>query len=159
MQKVQKKDHFAKKCTKRVPVYNIESEEELEEISVVRIQAVKERAVFAEMLVKQRPIRFQIDCGASANILPLRYAEGEELAPCSQTLVMWNGTKVKPVGTCALLVVNPRNNEKFKVRFVVVKKKSDAFAWFKHDGEDEAVNYSQREFRKCCGECEWWPDR
>jgi len=65
---------------------------------------------------------------------------------------------VKPVGTCALLVVNPRNNEKFKVRFVVVEE-NDAFAWFKHDGEDEAVNYSQREFCKYCGECEWWPDR
>ena len=112
------KNHFAKKCTRKTSVYNIESEEELEEISVVRIQAMKERAVFAEMLIKQQPVRFQIDCGASANILPLKYAEGEELAPCSQTLVMWNGTRVKPVGTCAMLVVNP----KFKVRFLVVKE-------------------------------------
>ena len=151
------KNHFAKKCNKKnVPVYNIESEDELEEISVVRIQAVKQRAVFAEMLVnkQQRPIRFQIDCGASANILPLKYAEGEELAPCSQTLVMWNGTRVKPVGSCALLVVNPMNSEKFKVRFVVVKEKSDAFAWIKHDRKDEAVDYPQREFRKYCRECE-----
>ena len=82
------KNHFAKKYTRKTSVYNIESEEELEEISVVRIHAVRERAVFAEMLVRQQPIRFQIDCGASANILPLRYAESDELAPCSQTLVM-----------------------------------------------------------------------
>ena len=82
------KNHFAKKCTRKTPVYNIESEEELEEISFLRIQAVRERAVFAEMLVKQQPKRFQIDRGASANILPLRYAEGEELATCLQTLVM-----------------------------------------------------------------------
>ena len=120
MQKVQK-NHFAKKCLRRSTVYNIESEEELEEINVVRIQAVKERAVFAKMLVKQQPIRFQIDCGATTNILPLKYAEDEELAPCSQTLVMWNGTKAKPVGTCALRVVNPRNNEKFKVRFLLMR--------------------------------------
>ena len=33
------------------PVYNIESEEELEEINVERIQAVNERAVLAKMLV------------------------------------------------------------------------------------------------------------
>ena len=117
------KNHFAKKCTRKTSVYNIESEEEFEEISVVRIQAVRERAVFAEMLVKQQPIRFQIHCGASANILPLRSdAESEELAPCSQTLVMWNCTKVKPVGTCAMLVVNRRNNDKFKVRFLIVKE-------------------------------------
>ena len=119
------KNHFAKKCYRRTEVYNIESEEELEEINGVRIQAVKERAVFSKMLVKQQPIRFQIDCGASANILPLKYAKDEELAPCSQTLVMWNGTKVKPVGTCALKVMNPRNNEKFKVRFLVVMEAVD----------------------------------
>jgi len=35
---------------------------------------------------------------------------------------MWNGTEVRPVGTCALKVVNPRNNEKVKVRFLVVNE-------------------------------------
>ena len=82
----------------------------------MRIQAVNERAVFCE------EIQFQIDCGASANILPLKYAEGKELTSCSQTLVTWNGTKVKPVGTCALKVVHPMNNEKFKVRFFIVNE-------------------------------------
>ena len=110
------KNHFAKKCN------NIESEEELEEISVVRVQALRGRAVYARMLVRQQPVQFQVDCGASANILPLRYAEGEELDSCSQTLVMWNGTKVTPVGSCALPVVNPKTNEKYKVRFLVVKE-------------------------------------
>ena len=54
--------------------------------------------------------------------MPLKYAEVEELTPCSQTLEMWNGTKVKPVETCALPVVNPKNNERYKVRFLVVKE-------------------------------------
>ena len=36
------KNHFAKKC-KKVPVHNIESEGELEEISIVRVQALFER--------------------------------------------------------------------------------------------------------------------
>ena len=81
------------------------------------------RAVFENILVKQQLVRFQIDCGASVSILPLKYAEGEELAPCSQTLVMWHGSKMKSVGTCALKVVNPRNNEKFKVRFLVVNER------------------------------------
>lgn len=78
--------------------------------------------MFAEMLAQQKPARFQIDCGASANILPSRYVEDVNLEPCSQSLVMWNCTKVKPVGTCALPVVNPRNNTKYKVRFLVVKE-------------------------------------
>ena len=54
--KCKQKNHFAKKCSRRTAVYNIESEEELEEINVVRIQAVNERAVFAKMLVKQQPV-------------------------------------------------------------------------------------------------------
>ena len=64
-----KKNHFAKGC-KDAAVNAIESDEDLEEISVVRVQAMKDKAVFAEMLVQQKPVRFQIDCGASANILP-----------------------------------------------------------------------------------------
>ena len=67
--KCKQKNLFAKKCSRRTTVYNIESDEELEEINVMRIQAMKERAVFAKMLVKQQPVWLQIDCGASANIL------------------------------------------------------------------------------------------
>ncbi|KAL9967931.1 hypothetical protein ACROYT_G026243 [Oculina patagonica] len=116
-----KKNHFAKAC-KDPAVYAIESDEDLEEISVVRVQAMKDKAVFAEMLVQQKPVKFQVDCGASANILPYKHVGGVDLAPCSQSLVMWNGTRVKPMGTCALLVVNPRNSTKYKVRFLVVKE-------------------------------------
>lgn len=35
---------------------------------------------------------------------------------------MWNGIKVKFVGICVLKVVNFRNNEKFKVRFLIVNE-------------------------------------
>ena len=35
---------------------------------------------------------------------------------------MWHGTKVKPFGTCALSVVYRKNNDKFKVRFLIVEE-------------------------------------
>ena len=35
---------------------------------------------------------------------------------------MWNETKVTPVGSCALPVVNLKTNEKYKIRFLVVKE-------------------------------------
>ena len=57
-----RKNHFAKKC-KKVPVHNIESEEELEAISFVRVQALGRRAVDARMLVRHQPEQFQVDCG------------------------------------------------------------------------------------------------
>ena len=91
----------AKKGWKKASVYAIESDEE-EKISVVRVQAVKDKAVFAKMLVKQEPVRFQIDYGASANIFPYKCVPGVDLTLCSQSLVMWNGAKVKPVGAGAL---------------------------------------------------------
>jgi hypothetical protein len=89
-----KKNHFVKRCKdKDAAVYAIESDEDQEEISVVKVQAMKDKAVFAEMLVQQKPVRFQVDCGASANILPYKHAGNVDLAPCSQSLVMWNGTR------------------------------------------------------------------
>ena len=50
-------------------------------------QALRGRAVYARMLVRQQLVQFQVDCGASANILRLKYAEGEHDL-CLQTLVM-----------------------------------------------------------------------
>ena len=78
--------------------------------------------MYSRKLVRKQPVQFQVDCGASVNILPLKYAEGEELDSCLQTPVMWNGTKVAPVGSCSLPVVNPKTNEKYKVRLLVVKE-------------------------------------
>ena len=66
------------------------------------MQALKAKAVFVEMLVQQKPVSFQIDCGASCNIFPCKYVEDVDLEPSPQSLVMWNGSKVKPVGTCTL---------------------------------------------------------
>jgi hypothetical protein len=97
--KCKRKNHFAKRCQKSA-IYCIESEEE--EISVMRIQATKEKAVFVKMLVNDVHVYFQVDCGASMNILPYKYVEKEKISPCDRTLVMWNSTKVKPLGTCVI---------------------------------------------------------
>ena len=75
-----KKNHFAKGC-KDATVNAIESDKNLEEISVVRVQAMKDKA--AEMVVQQKPMRFQIDCQASANTLPCKYMEDVDLEACS----------------------------------------------------------------------------
>ena len=48
---------------------------------------MKDKVVFAAMLVQQKPVRFQVDCGASANILPYKHVGNVDLAPCSQPLL------------------------------------------------------------------------
>ena len=82
-------------------VYAIESDE-VEEISVVKVQAVKEKAVRED--TRQAGTR-QISnrlWSYSANILRYKYEVGVYLTLCSQSLVMWNGNKVKPVDAGAL---------------------------------------------------------
>ena len=80
---------------------------------------MKAKAVIVEMLVQQKPVRFQTDCEASAEIFPCKFVEDVDLEPCCQSLVMWNGAKVKRVGTCTSPVVNPRNNAWYKVRLLL----------------------------------------
>ena len=63
--------------------------------------------MFVEMLVV-----------ASGNIFPCKYVVDVDL----QSLVMWNGSKVKPVGTCTLPVVNLGNNTKYKVRLLLSRR-------------------------------------
>lgn len=62
-----KRTIFAKGCKgKDAAVYAIESDEEQEKIIVVRVQAMKDWAMFAGMLVQLKPVRFQVECGANA---------------------------------------------------------------------------------------------
>ena len=84
----------------------IESDEDLEEISVVRVYALKDIAVFAEMLVQQKPVRFQIDCGASANILPSKYVEDvvSSLVPSPSSCVMAPRSSLLGPVLCQLLI-------------------------------------------------------
>jgi hypothetical protein len=37
---------------------------------------------------------------------------------------MYNNTTVKPLGTCQLKLINPKNEDKFKAEFKVVKDKT-----------------------------------
>ena len=54
------------------------------------------------MLVKGKPVRFHVDCGATVNVMPLEHISGEEIQPTNLVLQMWNKTEVKPQGTCRL---------------------------------------------------------
>ena len=74
------------------------------------------------MQVGNEAVKFQIDCGASVNVLPLKFVKDVQLLPCTKTLVMWNGTKVKPLGSCTLPVINPKNDGKYQVKFLVVEE-------------------------------------
>ena len=106
--------------------------------------------MFTKMFINQEPVRFQIDCGASSNNLPFKYVEDMELKPCSQSFVMWNGTYVKPIGTCALPVENTQNSKKYKVRFLVVEEGLTPLLGFHAMEKTGQGQGGQGELCECC---------
>ena len=78
--------------------------------------------VCAKMLVRGQPIRFHVDCGATVNVLPIKYLTGEKIIPTDRTLQMWNKTELKPKGTCRLTIRNPKNDKKYSMEFMAVQE-------------------------------------
>ncbi|KAG1686327.1 Retrovirus-related Pol polyprotein from transposon 17.6 [Nymphon striatum] len=131
--KCNKTGHFAKCCrgaisqsvkTKRHPqrnwneVHKVETSAEStsEEVSTrpsdfatftFACAAVQGSAIFAEMIVGDRKVNFQLDSGAS-------------ISPCKQNLIMYNKSIITPSGMISLTLVNPVNNLSFEVDFVVI---------------------------------------
>ncbi|CAG2216114.1 unnamed protein product [Mytilus edulis] len=121
----------------RVRAISEESEEsndyfEINTVTLTNVNSVKEkhsRHIYASMKIigkneKSNLTRFQLDSGATCNIITartLKELDINQLQKTSQILTMYNNTTIKPIGTCILKLVNPKNNDKFKAEFVVVK--------------------------------------
>ena len=66
-------------------------------------------------------MNFQIDSGASRNVIPARYVQGE-LLPTPIKLKMWNQSIISSLGKCRIKLRNPVNQKKYSVEFIVVKE-------------------------------------
>ena len=91
----------------------------LEPINAVAPTSRFTKEIYTEMQINDKRVKFQIDCGATTNIIKKRHA-GSNVTPSSKTLKMWNGTEVKPLGTTPLLLRNPKTKKKYSIKFVVV---------------------------------------
>ena len=81
------------------------------------------------MLLNNTEVQFQLDCGATIDILPLDtyYKVFDEpqcdgLVKTATTLVMFNKTELLPLGKCCVEVTNAKTKEKFNLAYLVVKK-------------------------------------
>ena len=54
------------------------------------------KKIYAEMLIDSKKLNFRIDCGTSINIISVKHAEGHKIKLTTKTLLMWNGSQVKP---------------------------------------------------------------
>lgn len=127
--KCKRLNHFASMCkTKKVNyvdeedsrVNSIDSSSDGEMIGSVGDR--KGKLIYAEMLVHKIPVRFQVDCGASPNIIPEKHLNQSDVVnPKGPRLEMWNGSSLKPLGTCRVNVKNPKTEKKYNLEFVVVR--------------------------------------
>ena len=132
-----KKNHFAVKCQMRsgTKIHTVEydsdkssdtddlTEHAYKVTDVSDVNKVKNRKeVFAEMLIGEKKVRFQIDTGATVNLMPLKYVKDVELRNTEASLHMWNNSVVKPQGLCVVKIRNPKTRKKYKVDFIVVKE-------------------------------------
>ena len=61
-----------------------------------RVRIIEVR-LYTEMLINDKPIKFQIDCGSSINILTKDVVDNYDLAPTTKTLIVENITEVMPL--------------------------------------------------------------
>ena len=82
------------------------------------------KVIYTEMLVGKTEVKFQIDSSVSANDISADLVVNKKLEPTTKTLQMWNDTTLKPLGSCRLILHNPKNKKKFSVEFLGVDSHS-----------------------------------
>ena len=78
------------------------------------------REIYTEIKINVKKIKFQIDCGASINIITKCHTTRSHVTPSNIILKMWNGTEMKPLGIIRLNVKNPKTGKKYSIEFAVV---------------------------------------
>ena len=82
------------------------------------------KKVFATLNVGNQSVKFQLDCGATCNIIPAKFLESSigscKLQETDKILSMYNKPIVKPIGQCRISMMNPKTHKYYKVYFVVI---------------------------------------
>ena len=132
--KKKKRPQFSKTKKKSVKALQIEytsSEEESESdddyaciYAVSATRSIKNK-LFAKMLLNGSAVKFQIDCGATCNIVPKHLLTRKQLLSLDESktsvLHMYNNTTESTLGEVNIKMRNLKTDEKFKVRCSVLK--------------------------------------
>ena len=98
-------DEYSSSDFETVP--SITMDDNLETVNAV----VSSKDVHAKMLIHGNPVVFQVDSGASINILPKKYLQNESIEMTTKKLQMWNGSMMKPVGTTYVKMKNAKTKK------------------------------------------------
>ena len=141
-----RKNHFASRCrhaeirlVEPVSVSDVRGGDETnhgDENSVLSLDigALSDNSVsdkvFAHLLLGGDHLqKFQLDTGATANIIPLHVYKKtcndpklKKLKPSATSLVMFNKSTTKPAGKATINVMNPKTGLSYSVEFLVVRE-------------------------------------
>ena len=70
--------------------------------------------------MNNKPVKIQIDSGASVNILHEQYVFPADIQTTTTVLQMYNKYVVKPLVESKVKIYNPANGHTYSVKFVIV---------------------------------------
>ena len=141
--KCHRRNHFASVCMSRSQEAKIhtvqtesESDSDYDEIKTIDFEPDDEinavmatefpKRLFATVHVGETPVRFQLDSGASCNVISAKTLEkciGKVvLRSTTRMLAMHNKTTVQPLGLCQVELRNSKNGKWYEAKFTVLKE-------------------------------------
>ena len=134
-----KLNHFKEKClgknaNVKKKVHQVVLEEDLSDISeeellsvdldnehVLSVNAVDsayQTKIFVTMEIEGKPVKMQIDSGASCNVMPEKFVpKRTEIKGTTQTLLLYDKSSIPVAGICKIHFKNPKNNKKYQGDF------------------------------------------
>ena len=132
--KCAKNNHFAVVCkgdSKKQDQYSVavckdEAQSEEEVLTVDKVSAInsnqQKNKIFARLTIEDKDINFQIDTGATCNILLIgRLNSDYEMVKQKQSLSMYNGTTMQAIGKQTVNIKNPKNDKTYQADFIIVE--------------------------------------
>lgn len=84
---------------------------------IEEMERKKKEQLFTGMMINNRLVKFQIDCGATCNVIPISLLNPDvKMEHTDKVLVMCNNSRRSPLGRCKFKITNPRNNKKLQSR-------------------------------------------
>ncbi|XP_028415809.1 uncharacterized protein K02A2.6-like [Dendronephthya gigantea] len=128
-----KQNHFAAKCRSKplVDHRNVNnlsdsSEEELFTVSAgdntKSGNANFDKKIYATMEISGKPVKMQVDSGATCNILPKHLLPpNTEIQKKAKELIMYSKIKMTTLGTAKVSFRNLKNSKKYRAEFVIIE--------------------------------------
>ena len=122
------------------------------------VASARDKPIHCEMLIRSKPVSLQVDCGATVSSIPKSHIGDSWLEPSNITLEMWNKARVMALGTCKLLLENPKTSQKYMVKFVVVEEELTPLLSRKAAEKMNLITVNYDKFESVSGVVEDKPD-